>query len=301
MILHDPSDNRLSWPSRLGAALLGLAVLPIAPQRLGAQSTDDPPVPAVAEPADTDADAQRTRDLERRLRALEAKIDRLADDLLRSKRAEAERKDAGPPSPERDRPRDPVADERREQLERDIEALIDKVADPERRERLEREIEALVDERVDTDRLEKLGREVEALIEETLDPEHLEKLGREVEVIIKKAVDPERVERIMREIEAILKKAVGPERGEAIEEERDRRAGETPEAEVRNRLERDREKLLEQQAKDALERANRGEDRARPSRPETEPGALDRRLRALEERLERVLRELEARDEPPPK
>jgi beta-lactamase regulating signal transducer with metallopeptidase domain len=42
MIMREPLRHRLSWPARIGTALLALLVLPAAPQRLRGQ---DPPVP----------------------------------------------------------------------------------------------------------------------------------------------------------------------------------------------------------------------------------------------------------------
>jgi multidrug efflux pump subunit AcrB len=83
MIVRQPSCPCLSWPVHLAVVVLGLLFLPLAPQRLAAQSSKEEPAPALSDDtafvrAEQDS---VSRDTERRLRILEEKMDRLMQKL----------------------------------------------------------------------------------------------------------------------------------------------------------------------------------------------------------------------------
>src|SRR6202030_682970 len=79
MIVHERLSPRLPWPIQAGTILLGLLVLPIAPQRLAADTpTTDPTVLSVRDEDDPPARGQQNqlRELERRMNRLEERLDR---------------------------------------------------------------------------------------------------------------------------------------------------------------------------------------------------------------------------------
>ncbi len=356
MIPRKLTSQHPSWPIRLGVALLGMAILPAAARPAGAQEPDakpqanrlqieerdgiqvvDPILPPrtiieSVEVPKVDAD-RTTRDLERKLRELEVKLDRLLDETRATAsdrermptvdrspfeldedetpgrgriRVEVRRHETGQASKvdDPDKPRVEVEIGSDAGLEDEIETLIGKAVDPDRLKRLESEFDNLVEQGIDAERMERFGHELGALVEETFDPERMERLGNEVEALLEKTFDPERLERYTREIESAVRRRLrehAPRAEAEIEAYRRSEEARARDEAIRSRDEeteaRARESGREMRARDLLElreRANR--ERSDRSDPETE--ALDRRLRELEERLDRVLRSLEGNDKP---
>ena len=323
-MLPDLSSPR--WPGHLGAVLLGLTTLPAGITSAGAQETE-PATPrrfgvpvepgsrifVEKSPVDTPARPDtRARDLERKLQALEEKLDRLLDNRDRPtapnpgpRPGALGRVKPGDPSVEieigsdTDVPKPEAKAPEEIDLEAEVDALINRAVDPERLKRLEREFDRLVEQGIDADRMERFGHELGALIEETLDRDRLEGLGREVEDLIRRAVSPERIERFGREVETAVGRRL---REEGYRPSTDAERSETEREAGRRRIE------AEVRRHEALERARRDEARERlareRSRREARPDAdrdpmpvedeaLNHRLRQLEERLDRVLRDME--------
>ena len=314
MILTDPTRPRLSWPARAAALALGLLVLPLAPQRLGAKLVQDEP----ANPP-----SRRADDLDRRLKELEAKIDRLSSQLSApdARRRRPERAEAKEP------PEKPGPSASREERERRIEEAVKKAVDPERMERMAKRIEEAVTRSIDPERMERLGRDIEEAVKKGIDPERMEAMGKRIEEAVTKAIDPKRMEEMGKQIEEAVKKGIDPERMEAmakqIEEavtksfdpKRMEEMGKQIEEAVKEGI--DPKKLQEmtrdieaavkkgregQGAEDAKSGSARG-SRARPGAagPESRRDAgrderdFERRLRRLEEKLDRALRAEEDR------
>ena len=83
MIVRQPFCPQLPWPVYLGVVVLGALVLPFTPQRLVAQDPEAKPAPEVIDNAVLVRAEQDSsdRDTDRRLRALEEKMDRLMQKL----------------------------------------------------------------------------------------------------------------------------------------------------------------------------------------------------------------------------
>lgn len=326
MILKEPLDHRLSWPARLSALLLALVVLPMAPHRVSAQaaaspddrapaddriaartSDDEPSADQKAAPADVDA----------RLRRLEEKMDKLIDSLKTTRGETAERRsrraaDAERPAPSARRsPRPPRGDDesraadvakRRQAIEEAVRAAID----PKRMEQLGKDVEAAVKQGIDPERMERLGKEIEESVKRNLNPERMEQLGKDIEAAVKDSIDPERMEKMGRDIEAAVRRNFDPEQmdrlkkkaAEAKESAREAKktAKEAKEQTERQRATKDaKEKTARSEREE--ERAERREQRAERRQERRPAGSADqdveRRLRSLENRLDRVLRDLE--------
>ena len=74
MIVNSRLCPRLPWPASLAAILAGCLVLPIAPQRLTAALMND----GDEKPAQRNPEA-KLRELERRMSAIESKLDRILE------------------------------------------------------------------------------------------------------------------------------------------------------------------------------------------------------------------------------
>jgi beta-lactamase regulating signal transducer with metallopeptidase domain len=318
MILNAPTRPRLSWPARLGAVALGLLVLPVAPQRLGAKLVDEP-----ASNSD-DQPSRRSVELERRLKELEAKIDRLssrlpsgdagrpkADRPASRAKAEAKEKAEKPESQEeRERRieeavRKAIDPERMEAMAKRIEEAVTKSIDPERMERLGREIEEAVKKGIDPKRMEEMGRQIEEAVTKAIDPKRMEEMGKQIEEAVKKGIDPKKMEEMAKQIEEAVTKSIDPKKMEAMGKQIEEAVKKGIDTKQFEQLGRDLDELrkkdrpAEEPATGPSRRERRLGEAPEPRRDSgREERDLERRLRRLEEKLDRILRDAPDKDEP---
>ena len=98
MIVREPLSPRLPWGIHLGTIVLGLLVLPIAPQRLEAMGSSVevwPTLTADEPPQGGSGSEPQLRDLDRRLRSLETRMDRVLRALERRSSERATEEAAG--------------------------------------------------------------------------------------------------------------------------------------------------------------------------------------------------------------
>src|SRR5262249_26237160 len=161
--------------------------------------------------------------------------------------------------------------ERIEEMTRKIEEAVKRSFNPERVEEMTRKIEEAVKKNINPERMEQLGREIEEAVKKNINPERMERLGREIEESVKKNINPERMEQLSREIQEAVKKSIeeakanAPARSESRRETSPRPAERRPEGGL------------------APEASRRTSDR--------EIRDLEQRLRSLEEKLDRALRD----------
>ncbi len=210
MILRGPSHHRLSWPARLGAAALGLLVLPLGPRPVGAVISQDPEKTSPGDPA-------AARDLERRLEQLERKLDRLAE--LRGSDTEKPGRPKKARAAKPDKPDKPGKPDRPGRLDVEVEEKIEAAVDPERMEELGKRIEVLVEGALDEQKLEQLGEQIEKAVEKAMDPEKLEALGEQIEKAVEGAIDEEKLESLGEQIEKAVEAGMDPEKLEALGKE----------------------------------------------------------------------------------
>ena len=100
MIVHHRLSPHLPWPVHVGTVLLGMLILPVAPQRLAAQTaTTDTRSSVTATVDDEDDPPARSREQPQQVRDLERRMDRLEQRLDRAIRALERRGAAGAESP----------------------------------------------------------------------------------------------------------------------------------------------------------------------------------------------------------
>jgi hypothetical protein len=296
MILGQPHNHRLSWPALVGAALLGMLVLPIAPQRLIAKATDDPPDEAVVD-VDEDSESGQAggsdrQDMERRLNQLEQKMDRVLRALERSPgRGEAS---PGEPSEEMKRKIEEAkqkAREAREKARAEAERVREKArVERERaREKARAAAERAKDKSADGKTLETQSEKLKQLdqsIRRAINPERMERLAQDIQRAVDKSVSPERMEALGKQIEEAVNRAVGPQRMEALARQIE---------EAVNRAVRAQE-LSETKSK---RESSRGEGTSSRGQGRSERNArsggqdLERRMDKLEQKMDRLLEALE--------
>jgi hypothetical protein len=320
MILREPLTHRLAWPAHLAAVLLGLIVLPVSPARLAAEDPDPAPT-AQARDDDRDDAPPATRDVDRRLRALEQKMERVLQALERSREPAEGGRDRSPAgaAPGRGSRRVPATGARGRDRA------------PEVMEEVERQVKEAMEQVENA--MKVLEREQKTLAEagRSLSPERLESVKRQIDQAVRSAVNPERMRAMQRKIEDAVNrglKAAGETRDMATEQgekaraqaEMARKKVEEARARAVEQAERMRERAMEQaerarqrareQAEKAQARAEEArkraaERRSRDQAPEadgrrtSEAGDaqtrdLERRMRRLEEKMDRVLQALES-------
>lgn len=277
MIVRQPLCPSLPWPAHLAVVVLGLLFLPLAPQRLAAQVSEDQPA------ATPSSDAQlvrleqdsESRDTERRLRALEEKLDRLMKKLDAPR---DEKPDGKPSGADRAEERAKAVKEKARAMEEKARAKEKEMAEKARaRSAAERGKEA-------TWRFDFDGK--------SMTPEQIEKLKKDIQEKVGKAVDPERMKQIQKRITETVDKNLSPERMEEIQRK------------VNDALKKSNQEINEALKKSAeqLERAKKNlADATKPSAPEARPEKgrepeqrnLERRMDRLEQKMDRVIQALE--------
>jgi bla regulator protein BlaR1 len=294
MILHGPTIERLSGPTRAGALLLGLLILPLAPRGLTASPPQEPGRDA---PAADRSSSRESADLDRRMRRLEQQIERLTESL----RSGDEPRSAREPRPARraEPSRTPTRGDE-ERRAKEIEEAVKKSIDPKKMEAMAKEIEEAVKKSIDPKAMEEMGKRIEEAVKKGVDPKAMERMGREIEEAVKKSIDPKKMEQLGRQIEESVKKGIDLDRLKSLE-----RLGEQVQGRARQQAEeaqgraeqaarsfaeaaRQREQSARQREQSSRQREERTRE-AEPRREDRELRELDRRLRRLEELLERTL------------
>jgi beta-lactamase regulating signal transducer with metallopeptidase domain len=259
MIVNERLSPRLPWPVYLGTVLLGLLILPLAPQRSDAQDADGRLL-TVAEGASQTQLVQDTKqqELERRLRVLEERLDKILQSL------ESRR---GPTSETRGRADAEKAREKEvETAKRRIEMRERKLLDEKGAVERAREAEKAIKEGAEKDRAaareaaakaRAAAREAEAQARESvaklkdklkenlkegekkkskadeplkftfqfeidgkgLTPERKKELEQKIQEAIRKAVDPERLKQLQMKIQSAIEKNFNPERMKNLQKE----------------------------------------------------------------------------------
>ena len=260
MIVRQPLCPELPWPVHLGVVVLGLLVLPIAPQRLAAQDSEDKAIPglskdkALVEAEQDPAD----RDLERRLRALEQRMDRLLQKLetQRGERSEGTREERGSAAEEKARMKE--------------------------KERADK-----AKEKAKTDQMKELKRRTED--GKTVSPEQIERLMKDVQQNLNKELNPERMKEIQKRVQEAVDKSMSPARMEAIQRKVEEAFKKSEEALKKSTADLDRAKQRLQQAAEQKRATESRQERSR----EPEQRNLERRMDRLEQKMDRVLQALE--------
>lgn len=293
MILQRPTTYRLSWPACLAVTLVGLLVLTLTPQRVSADDPEEPAEPAAAPappqppepPAPPSADR---RDLDRRMDALERKLERVIRALERRGGAGATsgsaEKDAEgvDKAAEKERQKAEEARARARQKMEEMRSQARQRAEEARRRAHEMAEKAREEQARAQERGKEIHREIEESIRQSINPERMRELERQIEESVRKTVNPDRMEALSRQIEEAVNKAVDPKRLES----------------------------LSRQIEESVNRALRAEDRAGRSRrdvarapgarraPDSHASDLERRMDRLEQRLDRILDSLEKGERP---
>jgi beta-lactamase regulating signal transducer with metallopeptidase domain len=237
MILRHPRRPQLPGFGLVAAGLLGLAVLPLAPEYVEAQGpAEDPPAPpAVAPPAE-----RGNVDLERRLRALEDKMERVLNAMEgRGPRGNEPRGRAPglPPGAGQRRSPDDVGDlpsadkndaSRGLRPPRAPRALPqdnapDKVPAPPGAPRPPREPRGvprppgpIIELGIDPERLKGLEKQINDAVHQALNPERMKELERQINEAVQQSVNPERVKEVQKRVQDALDRSISPEKLEAL-------------------------------------------------------------------------------------
>jgi bla regulator protein BlaR1 len=272
MIVRQPLYPQLPWPVHLGVIVLGLLVLPIAPQRLVAQAPEEKPAFALSDDTalvQTEQDSSN-RDLDRRLRTLEERMDRLLQ-KLETQRGErfdgkSSREERSSAAEEKARAKDKEkADKAKEK------AKTDQLKDLKRR--------------AEQDSLKDLKRRTED--GKTLSSEQVERAMKEMQQKLSREFDPERMKDLQKRIQEAVDKSMSPARMEAIQRKVEEAFKKSEEALKRSTADLDRAKQRLQQAAEQKRTA----EAQRPREPEQRN--LERRMDRLEQKMDRVLQALE--------
>jgi beta-lactamase regulating signal transducer with metallopeptidase domain len=264
MIVRQPLYPQLPWPVHLVVVVLGLLVLPIAPQRLAAQGSEDKPAVALSGDAAL-VQAQQdpaNRDLERRLRSLEERMDRLLQKLETQRGADGKG----------------AAEEKARAREKERAEKAREKAKAEQMKELKRRTE-------EVDKLKDLKRRTED--GKTVTSEQIERLMKEIQQKVNKEINPERMKEIQKRIQETVDRSMSPARMEAIQRRVEEAFKKSEEALKKSTAELDRAKQRLQQAAE--------QKRATESRQQREPEQrnLERRMDRLEQKMDRVLQALE--------
>jgi hypothetical protein len=294
MIVRQPLCPSLPWPVQLGVIVLGLLVLPLAPQRLAAQNSDDKSEPEGA----TDTAVVRAeqdpadRDVERRLRTLEEKMDRLLQKLDGQR---GERSEGRPSREEKGSQEDKAKAKERAEMAKEkareaaaeqrarARAMAEKAREKARAERDK-------DAKVRAEQMKELGRTLDE--NKGLNTEQIQRLIEEIQAKVSKEFDPKRMKELQKRIEESVDKNINPERMEEIQR-RINDAMKKSTQQLNEALKKSTEQL--DRAKKSLLQA----DQQRANAPRIEKGReqegrdLERRMDRLEQKMDRVLQALE--------
>jgi beta-lactamase regulating signal transducer with metallopeptidase domain len=326
MIVRQPFCPQLPWPVYLGVVVLGSLVLPFTPQRLVAQDPEAKPAAEVVDNVALVRAEQDTsdRDVERRLRVLEEKMDRLMQKLEAQRGERSEGRSSRGDRAAEEKAKAQEREKERKALEKAKEAL--EKAKAQDREKLEQAKEKLraaaaeqkakakqlaeaAKEKLKAERSKELPRKSDD--GKAMNPEQMQRLHEQIERLqedihdkISKALDPERMKKLQKTIEETVDKNINPERMQDIQKRIDealkRSAQQLNEALKRSteELGRAQNRLREVERERAQSRAREAE-RARANAPKSEKSGtaeqrdLERRMERLEQKMDRVLQALE--------
>jgi beta-lactamase regulating signal transducer with metallopeptidase domain len=272
MIMHGPRNHRLSRPIWASALVVAALVLPLSGKVLPATRAADDDEPATAEPATRDGKSQ---DLERRLQALESRMDRLLRSLERNA------------VPENARVQD--AEKRLEEAKRRIGQEKQRTAEGLRQKaEMIRERRSSSDTTKDLDQLkEDLQKQVEDAVHQAIDPKRLAQMARQIEKTVHEQLGSERLEAMGKQIEEAVDGAVSPEKIEAMERQIEDAVNRSLQLEKSDRVRRERDREREPRAA----RAGQSSDLRRSA-------DLDRRVERLEVKMDRLLEAMEKSQKP---
>jgi beta-lactamase regulating signal transducer with metallopeptidase domain len=315
MIVQQPTCPRLSWLVHLGIAALALLVLPLGVQQLQANNlVPDGPVVRTDDDASPDPrpDQDRLRDLDRRLRALETRLDRVLRSVeSRSGRRDAARSEEDSARREADR-KARQAEERARDKEREAKQKVEtKMREVEKKlaeKKKELEKQALEFKRryddgprgvkefewrfegegkFDPEKLKALEQQIESAVKEAVNPERMKRLEKQIQESLDKNLNPERMKQLQAQIEESVKRSINPERLEGLARQIESTVQKSLAAE-----ERERARQAERAAR--AETAAKGRPRSEPrANPDSRGRDLERRMDQLEERMNRLLEALE--------
>jgi beta-lactamase regulating signal transducer with metallopeptidase domain len=266
MIVRQPLCPQLPWPVHLGVIVIGLLVLPIAPARLAAQGSKEKPAIAVSDDkvlVQAEQDSSN-RDVERRLRSLEERMDRLLQKLEAQR---GERFDGKSSREERSEEKSKAKEKERldkamaEQLKRRAEEV----------QKLKEGVKRRTEEgkAIGSEQMERAMKEMQQKLNREFDPERMKDLQKRIQEAVDKSMSPARMEAIQRKLEEALKRS--------------------EEALKKSTAELDRAKQRFQAAEQQKRATESRQERAR----EPEQRNLERRMDRLEQKMDRVLQALE--------
>jgi hypothetical protein len=318
MIVHERLSPRLPWPVHAGTVLLGMLILPMAPQRLQADSPKEPEAVAVLADDDaSDKSSQQLRELERRMTRLEERLDRALRAIetrteRRGRTEEVERnKDAS--SEDRERAlaeRKRALDQRKEELKKALEVRKEamKQSAEARKKALDAQRKGLEEaarargksdfnfkfewKAEDKTKLKDLDKQIQEMVNKTFSPERMKDLEKQIQGLVEKNINPEQMKDVDRQIQRLVERTVSPERIQALQKQIEAIVARSMATE-----QRERERRPEQpRAPQAVERpATPATPRAITRSSGSNQRDLERRLDNLERKMDRVLQALESR------
>ncbi|HEV3082468.1 MAG TPA: M56 family metallopeptidase [Gemmataceae bacterium] len=237
MIVHERLSPRLPWPIQVGTILMGLLVLPIAPQRLAADTpTTAPTILSVQDEDDPPARGQQNqlRELERRMNRLEERLDRAlrALEMRSERRGRTEETDKGKDMSRADREKSVAEalkraaearkrgdEERKRGLEEAMRARSRTLSewkrmDPERMKDLEKQIQDTVNKTFSPERMKDLQKQIQSIVEKNVNPEKMKDLDKQIQALVERTVNPERMQQLQRQIESIIARNMPAEQRE---------------------------------------------------------------------------------------
>jgi beta-lactamase regulating signal transducer with metallopeptidase domain len=326
MIVHHRLSPHLPWPVHVGTVFLGMLILPVAPQRLAAQTaTADPRSPVAAALDDQEDPPARPREQPQQLRDLERRMDRLEQRLDRAIRALERRGAEGAETPrQRGRDMTPELAEKIQQAQKKAaeahERALEKMHEAQRRadeaqksakakakdskkefrfnfdtrnldvdklKDLDKRIEEMVNRNFSPERMKEFEKQIEDAVSRNVNPERMKELEKQIQDLVHRTLSPERMQAMQRQIEAAVARSMAAEQRERARKEERARAAEKSETAQKEQAER---AAGAERAARAGQRGNREVPRARDTRD------LERRLDQLEQKMDRLLRSLEARE-----
>ncbi|HMC90501.1 MAG TPA: M56 family metallopeptidase [Gemmataceae bacterium] len=320
MIVHHRLSPHLPWPVHVGTVLLGMLILPVAPQRLVAQTaTTDTRSSVAATVDDEDDPPARSREQPQQLRDLERRMDRLEQRLDRAIRALERRGAAGAESPrQRGREMTPELAEKIREAQREAAAARERAfnlemhkaqkageAQKSTKEKTakdsKKEFRFNFDTRnLDVEKLKDLDKRIEDMVNRNFSPERMKEFEKQIEEAVSRNVNPERMKDLEKQIQDLVHRTLSPERMQAMQRQIEAAVARSMAADQRERARQaDRAKAAEKAEagqKQQAERPRAGQ-RGNPEAPRArDTRDLERRLDQLEQKMDRLLRSLEARE-----
>jgi beta-lactamase regulating signal transducer with metallopeptidase domain len=339
MITREPCCPRLSLPVLLGAIALGALALSFTPQLLKAQNLDEPaavtldddePQSAALDDDDEEQEGGRSgsdrssTDLERRMRQLEQKMDKVLQALSQrggsgvregeQNRAEAERKARDEARRARDEVRRAQEEARRaqqsarremEQARRQIEVEVRRQkqqaenAVAEAKDKARQEAKSATKEQKQTRtrividgkeiNRDMLKEQIEKRIHEAINPERMRDLQKQIDEVVHQSLNPERMRDLDKRIEEMVNRTVNPQRLEALGRQIEQAVNQSL-----NSQQREQSRDSARNRGEGSRSSSSGSSSSSSSRSSSGNRDLERRMNQLEEKMERVLKALES-------